>query len=589
MKITNFLGCVSIVLAASSAQAETTYIDGVGAPAVSDPIVIGDFDNGDGGGGPQVQGWSKVRIDAFGSVGGTLQNTNPGGLGSDGNADSYVRANMTSANAPAGNPNNFTVGNLPGQYDIIQYDLRFDVLPPEDPGQPGSGNINPALKGRVFLSPNGTDGENTYNNAHLQSLVDNNDNGFHTHTLVLDSGDAAWGKVKHQVRFDILDGLNNSPGNSDSVLGTKFSLDNVLLGRSNNVQPFDTVAAVMPNIVRNGDLSDTSNVSITGTNTGAFNVNGGNGNFGPFRGNTGDVDHWTPYNNNPNSIVEAVANGGALDLTHDTNGNQGSFYLDTHYSVGTEQFSLNSAGGYQNGLIQTDILNGVTIDASATYELAFDINFNASRASNPNSNFKVALTVGVDSTDPGSAVAGSLFDEQLSSIGTQGTQVLSISGADLKAAQDSGDPVNLIFQSLADTTINNFPGGIPVPNDQADGGVFTQVQVDNLSLVRTFGIQPGDVNKDGFVTQADVVLAQLYLDGNGGDSAAIRQSTLVGLGNTEADVLAALNLGDFDLTGNNIFDAADVAAIAAIVPEPTAMMLVGIAMSTVTVGGRRRR
>ncbi|TWU28685.1 PEP-CTERM sorting domain-containing protein [Bythopirellula polymerisocia] len=582
-KIFQTLSCVGIVLAASSVRAETVFLDGVGAPTLSDPIVIGDFDDG------TTQGWSQVRIDAIGSVGGTLQNTNPGGLGSDGNADSYVRANMTSANAPAGNPNDFTVGNLPGQHDIIQYDLRFDVLPPEDPGQPGTGNINPALKGRIFLSPNGTDGEDTYDNAHLQSLVTNNDNGFHTHTLVLDSGDAAWGKVKDQVRFDILDGLNNNAGNSDSVLGTKFSLDNVLLGRSNNVQPFPAVSPVQPNIVKNGDLSNTSNVVLGGTNTGAFNINGGHGNFGPFRGNTGDVDHWTPYNNDPNGIVAAVngPDGTGLNLLHSSNGNQGSFYLDTHYGIGTEQFSLNSAGGYQNGLIQTDILNGVTIDVSATYELAFDINFNAARPSNPNSNFKLALTVGTNSTDPNTAVAGSVFDKQLSDITTQGTQTLSISGAALKAAQDSGDPVNLIFQSLANTSIVNFPG-TPVPDNHADGAVFTQVTVDNLSLIRTFAIQPGDVNKDGFLTQADVDLAQLYLDGNGSVSAADRQNTLIGLGNSSADVLASLNLNDFDVTGNDFFDAADVAAIAAAVPEPTSLVLVGLALSAVTLCGRRR-
>lgn len=631
MRILHALGVVSIALVASSSFAATTFVDGVDAPTIFNQLVVGDFDDG------TTQGWAPVRIESIGSVDGTLQNTNAAGLGSDGNADSYVRLSTGSGNALPG-VDAFKVGELPGQYDVVQFDLRFDTFPPEDPAQPGTGLINPSLRSRHFLQGGSTHGVNFISNSQLQALKDANDTSFHTYTIVRDFNDAAWEAIENVIRIDVIDGLNNNAGNSDSVLGTKFSIDNVILGRTTATQAFPAIALNPTNIIRNGDLSDTSNVSITGTNTGAFNINGGNGNYGPFRGNTGDVDHWSPYNNNPNSIVEAVADGGALDLTHDTNGTEGSFYLDTHWSTGAEQFSLNTAGGYLNGLIQTDVLNGVTIDDSATYELGFDIAFSATRPSNGNSNFKVALTVGTDSTDPATAVAGSLFDEQLSSITEQGTQTVSISGAALKAAQDTGQPVNLIVQSQANTSIVNFPG-TPVPNNHVDGNVFTQVQVDNLTLAKTFTVPAGDVNKDGIVTQADVNLAQLYLDGNGGETAMKRQDDLFNAPSApfEADILASLNLTAFDLNGDDYFDADDVAAIDALavdlpgdfdgdgdvdgadflgwqrsdpsqiptwqsnygpgtlaastaaVPEPTSLMLIGLALSAATALGRRSR
>ena len=213
----------------------------------------------------------------------------------------------------------------------------------------------------------------------------------------------------------------------------------------------------------------------------------------------------------------------------------------------------------------------MTVDDSTTYEFAFDIDFNETRFSNPDSTFTVALTVGENETDANSAGAIPVFENTLDFIVAGDRQTVSISGAALKTAQDSGEPVNLIIQSLADTPINNFPGGTPVPDDHVDFDVFTQVQIDNLSLIRTFTIPTGDVNKDGLVAQADVALAQLYHDGNGGETAQKRQDDLLlaPSGPTAADILASLNLADFNLdnTGASMddFDQADVDAIAALV------------------------
>ena len=193
------------------------------------------------------------------------------------------------------------------------------------------------------------------------------DNDFHTYTIrrTFDgSGASAWNGTYGQIRIDPVDGLPKDPAGVAALLGTVFSIDNVKLGRTTATEAFPVINPVITNIVKNGDISATSNVVLNPENgNDTFNINGGNGNFGPFRGNTGDVDFFTPYNNNPNSIVEAVADGGALDLTNPDNGQQGSYYLDTHRSS-AERIVLNSAGGYLNGLVQENILDGVTIDES---------------------------------------------------------------------------------------------------------------------------------------------------------------------------------------------------------------------------------
>ncbi|QDT68762.1 hypothetical protein MalM25_16870 [Planctomycetes bacterium MalM25] len=554
------LCCLSAALFGCQANAASTFIDGVGssgsAPTLNDTRVVGDFDD------DTTQGWTGVRMPGVSASGGVLNNADTDGLGSDGNGDSWIWLNT-------GSNNLFTVGELPGQYDIIQFDFRVDTPPPIDGG---TGEIDSRIRGRNFVQGTAAGGGSlTHGVTYQPDSSFPIDNNWRTYTIVRDFNDAAWEGDINRLRFDLFDGIPNSEGGA-AVLGAKFSVDNVILGRTTSTLAFPEITPVQPNMIRNGDLSQVSN-AVYGSpdNDVSFNVNGGNGNYGPFRGNTGDVDDWTPFNNNPNSIVEAVngPDGTGLNLLNADNGVQGSWYLDTHWSSTAEQFSLNTAGGYLNGLTQTDVLDGVTIDDSATYELSFDLNFNETRAANPNSNFKVALTVGDNSTDPGTAVAGSLFDDQLSNITSGDTQTLSITGAALKAAQDSGDPINLIVQTQANTSIVNFPG-TPVPNNHVDVAVFTQVQVDNFSLVRAFVPQAGDLNKDGFLTTADLTLAQDYLAGNGGETAQKRQDDLFNAPSApfEADILESLNLTDFDLTGDDYFDTADITALEALLPAP---------------------
>lgn len=104
--------------------------------------------------------------------------------------------------------------------------------------------------------------------------------------------------------------------------------------------------------------------------------------------------------------------------------------------------------------------------------------------------------------------------------------------------------------------------------------------IDNIILGRSNNVQPftpfeptpqspvGDVNNDGVVDNADLLVAQDYLAGEGGTPAFDRQDILSNSGNSDAAVLAALNLEDFDLTDDDVFDGDDIAALQALVGLP---------------------
>ncbi|TWU28684.1 PEP-CTERM sorting domain-containing protein [Bythopirellula polymerisocia] len=631
-KIFQTLSCVGIVLAANTLQAGDAYLDGFAAdgttpaPTVYHPLLIADFEGG------LKQGWSDQRTTTQ-SIGGVLTNVNA----PLDEVDGYVWARLATSPLP-GVPDSFMVGDLPGQYDMIQFDIRYDVLPP-------SATSGGLFRGRQFMwEPPGVHSFSFHNNQAAGTPTHPADNNWHTHVIQRDFNDGAWDVEYERVRIDPVDYNSGEP--VSSVLGAVFSIDNIILGRSNPTEAFPAISVSVPNIIKNGDLSSVSN-KVDGPNTNAHDINGGHGNFGPFRGSSVDVDHWAPYNDDPNdspttdALIAGVADGGELDLLNLAGTNQGSYYLDTHWSESAEWFSLNSAQGYLNGMIQTDILNGVTIDAGKTYELAFDLDFGNRPNSAPNTTFTVALTTGADPTDLGSTAA--IFTSTMDLLTSGDRHSVSISGADLLAAQNGSNPVNLVLQSVNTTAIPGFPGSV-VADDHANNTIVFQVQPDSFFLGQVYTPQPGDVNKDGLVTQADVTLAQLYHDGNGGETAMKRQDDLAALPSAPfaADILASLNLADFDLVAPfDYFDQADVDAIAALVvptpgdfdgdgdvdgrdflvwqrggttpplsstllgqwqanygvglsavttavPEPTSLVLVGLVLSATTVCGRRR-
>ncbi|QDU90818.1 hypothetical protein Pla175_42310 [Pirellulimonas nuda] len=522
------------ILAISSVDASTTTLDG--SPTLFEVINIGDFNDG------TAQGWTINPLGGGVFLPGTeLQNNDPVSGG-----DPTVSLNLNNSTLP-GVPSTVTLGSLPGQYDIVQFRLRFDTLP-------AAAIANTAVAGDQFFLTGGPNAREPFyvNNGTGIQGVDTvpelqTDGAYHTYTIQRAPTDAGWGSSYSVVRID--------PINTSDAVGTLFSIDDVKLARSNDVQAFPAfVEPVPPNLIANGGF-DALTDPTPPTATGAWNINGSNGNFTLFQGQTVTVDNWGVHFDDPNNLVPAV-NGGELN---------GSFYLDTHRRVAGGDVTLNSAMGYLNGLVQENILSGVTIDPAATYEFSFDLGQNAG-TNQSQASFQIGLTVGTgaDATNPANAIAGSLLDvTDFSTVpNAKTTNTLMVSGADLLAAQSSGQ-VNVFFQTRNLAAIPGFPGSV-ASGDVSSTAIVSQVMIDNLSLISPNVFPAGDVNKDGVVDQADVDVAQLYLDGDGGATAAVRQNTLTAAGNAAAAVLAGLNLTDFDLTGNDFFDAADVAAIAAL-------------------------
>jgi len=307
--------------------------------------------------------------------------------------------------------------------------------------------------------------------------------------------------------------------------------------------PFTAFTAA--NLIPNGDFSSTNN----GTGGIPANLIGSNGDFPPFAGNTIDVVGWVPYFSDPSNLVSKTGSGGVLD---------GTFYLDTLFN---NNITFNSSTYYLNGVVQSNALDGVFINSGASYELSIEATAVQYPDSQPtNAILTFALTEGTDVSNTNNAIALVQIDEATlpATIGTRQTTV--VSGADLAAAMNSG-PVNVLFNHLSEMVISDYPAVAPGDHQNADYNAQLNIWEISLSLVASIG----DVNKDGYVMQDDVAIAQLYLDGDGGDSAAVRQDDLISQGYTTNAALAYLNLTDFDLDGNDYFDAAYVAAIAALV------------------------
>lgn len=356
--------------------------------------------------------------------------------------------------------------------------------------------------------------------------------------------------------------------------GEVFTFDNVVVQVLAPPDAFPAIADPQ-DLISNYEFLDNSNLVDNGNTfaPGSYTVNGSNSDWGNIgSGNAGlwgkfaDVDEWTHFNNETEPSVAAL-----LALTGTVNNpsllpDAPEFTLD-----GTDKFStgyntsgvvsLNSAGSYRNGMVQLDILNGDTIRSVGTYRLSVDVRQNATK-DHALSTFTYALTNGVGVT-AATDLANVLPNTTAQSVnsGTLPTaygtpQTMLVSGADLSGT------VNVLFQSL------NTEAVPEAPSDVADPDNVSQVQIATVSLALV--IESGDVNKDGVIDQDDVDLANLYLSGNGGDSPAVRMATLMAApyNFTAEEALAALNLTDFDIDGDGDFDAADVAAIEALLAVP---------------------
>lgn len=301
----------------------------------------------------------------------------------------------------------------------------------------------------------------------------------------------------------------------------------------------------------NGDFTQSDNETTPDLAT--YRVTGSNGDYPSNDGNYADVVGWTHYNEDPNSLASYTDTGEVLD---------GTDKLSTSFKPTLGLIYLSSIMDYRNGMIQTNILDGVSIDPNLDYELSVDI-AQVSSKDHSQTVFTAALTTGsgTNATDIANVVPGALIQVDPTTnlptaLGTPYT--VTISGSDLLAAKSEG-PLNVLFDSLNTEAIANFPEG---PIDPLNSDEMSQVFLSTVSL--TMITPAGDGNKDGVVGRDDLLTAQLYLSGDGGLSAVDRQSQLYDLGYTAAEALAYLNLEAYDMDGDNDFDADDVTAMAAV-------------------------
>jgi len=253
--------CVSIFIASTLGtdrlDAAITYINGVGAPTLFDSIVIGNFNDQSSQGWIASEDFSSSEEFGFGvedfffrleSEFGdpdedySLANDFPTAINEAGtSSDPYIQLKLTDSPL-AGVPDSFTVGVLPGQFDIISFDLRFENFSlPFISGDAGSelvrgdqfflGGTSPPDR-VVFLDNNGGVTAASQGDIALafgngpgelgQSLVGGEFSNVIIHRL---PGDEGFGDVFDSIRIDPI-------GDDPTSVGTLFSIDNVMLSRS---------------------------------------------------------------------------------------------------------------------------------------------------------------------------------------------------------------------------------------------------------------------------------------------------------------------------------------------------------------------
>ena len=365
------------------------------------------------------------------------------------------------------------------------------------------------------------------------------------------------GTVPSAVTATVASGKSASLSNSPTTL--------YLVIAPISAVPFPVVPAAT-NLLGNGSFTQvTSAVLGAGSVANIFNINGSFGDDSSFWGSTANVTGWSPYHSDPYRLTTNVVpfvNNPSYVLN-------GTYYLDTLVDINQHSITLNSADYYLNGLIQTNILNGVTIKSGAQYQ--FVVNAGATAITEQYyAWFTAALTAGsgVNATNPATAVTNSLLSLSAHSLPTTGTTNLTrmVSGTDLIAAQTNG-PVNIILNQINTNAIAVYPYSSLLPEDF---GQVSQVKIYEVGL--TVFSPTNDLNHDGVVDQNDVNLAQAYLSGSidGGTSATNRENTLINTyGFTTNQALAYLNLTAFDVNGDGYFNAADVAALQALVGSAT--------------------
>jgi len=256
--------CVFIFIASTLGtdrlDAAITYLNGVGVPTLFDTIVIGDFND------ESSQGWiasedfsssagNDFRFRFYGPDDFSLSNRftalNEAGTGSD----PYIQLKLSDSPL-LGVPDQFTVGTLPGQFDIISFELHFLLYP----GAITSGGAGSELVwgDQFFLNDTGPPARAVfYDNdggvtaagqgdtalAFGASPGELGDGGIHNITIQRLPGDEGYGDVFDSVRIDPI-------GDGSISVGTVFGIHSVTLSRSNGA----------PTGTPNGDWDNDGNI-----------------------------------------------------------------------------------------------------------------------------------------------------------------------------------------------------------------------------------------------------------------------------------------------------------------------------------------
>jgi len=345
----------------------------------------------------------------------------------------------------------------------------------------------------------------------------------------------------------------------------QFSQIRLIIGSTVSLpDPFEVALGDPPNLLNNGAFTQVTNPSPDDGGP-SWPVAGSNSDWFGYYGRSAEVVGWSHFFEAPAGLVEEVGalNAEDADAQYTLDGTD---KLSTGVNISSGSITLNSAHNYRNGMQQNDILSGVVIHPSLTYEFVVDARLNAGDPKDQTSTtFTAALTVGInpeDVIDTANAVTGSLIEvlpgdqATLPSAADTAPQSTTISGADLLAARSSGQ-LNVIFSSTNAELIPDFPNVAPENVNNADN--VSQMFVESVSLRIIAPV--GDLNADGVVDQTDVDLANGYLSGDGGDSVAVRMQQLLDAGYTQAQALGYLGLDELDLDNDDDFDAADVTLI----------------------------
>jgi hypothetical protein len=340
-------------------------------------------------------------------------------------------------------------------------------------------------------------------------------------------------------------------GNPVAVFdGAKTTLKSTL-----EATPFPGLADKVygPELIANGGFEEVSNaVGVPPGVTGLYNITNSWGDFGPFNGAVATVNDWEYYYTDPSNLTSRLGNvrhldEGGIDIL------DGTFYVDAFVEANDDHLNLNSVMNFRHGVKQVDVLNGVTIDAGATYQFAVNA------AKHPGNYAHEAGTLtGVLTDGSGTPIVGGTVADTLDA--WNGLKGLTLSGDMLNDGQ-----VNVMVDIVGTNAIPNYPTASTSNNV---GSIVSKVLIYEVSLLEVSDPQANDLNRDGVENIQDADFSQSYLDGSidGGDDAVTRQSMNIAEGMTTNEALVALNLTAFDTDGNGFFDAADVAALEASFP-----------------------